>query len=182
LDDVLERITKHISIQEPTPRGLRFAAVSIIISDEETPRVLLIRRAEKEGDPWSGQVAFPGGKRQEGDATAKDTAIRETNEEVGIDLGESASFLGYAPVTMTQTGTMVVVPSVFLLTRQVEVTPNEEVASYLWADLHGILSPEARSTYRVEYGGDDVELPAYAVGEYVIWGLTHRILSSVLAD
>ena len=178
----MERISRHVVAQEPAPRGLRFAAVSIIISNREEPKVLLIRRAERAGDPWSGQIAFPGGKKQPEDATARDTAIRETDEEVGIDLGRSATFLGYASVTTTHTGTMDVVPSVFVLTREVEVTPNEEVASYLWADLRGILSPGARSTYRFGAGGNGVELPAYAVGDYVVWGLTHRILSSVLAD
>ena len=180
--DVLGRISKHLVAREPAPRGLRLAAVSIIIRDREAPKVLLIKRAERAGDPWSGQIALPGGKKREGDATAKDTAIRETNEEVGIDLGKSATFLGYASVTTTHTGTMDVVPSVFILDRNVKTSPNEEVASYLWADLVTILSPEARTTHRFEYGGEGVEMPAYAVGDYVVWGLTQRILSSVLAD
>jgi 8-oxo-dGTP pyrophosphatase MutT (NUDIX family) len=182
LDDIVGRITGHLVAHEPAPRGLRFAAVAIVISDRDAPKVLLIRRAERAGDPWSGQVAFPGGKKQDDDASAKDTAIRETNEEVGIDLGRSATFLGYASVTTTHTGTMDVVPTVFILRTPVQVTPNSEVASYVWADLGEILSPGSRSTYRFEYGGNDAELPAYTVGDFVVWGLTHRILSSVLAD
>lgn len=168
--------------QEPQSKGLRFAAVSIIVRDRRFPSVLLIKRAEHSGDPWSGQIAFPGGKMQSGDETARDTAMRETLEEVGIDLGEAAEFLGYAAVTTTHTGTMDVVPSVFILKDGVEVRPNAEVASYRWVDLEDLLAPEAQSTYRFAYEGKDVELPAYAIGEYVVWGLTQRILSAVLAD
>lgn len=180
--EMIARVTKKLVPQEPQSKGLRFAAVSIVVRDGQSPSVLLIRRAERSDDPWSGQVAFPGGKMQSSDKTVRDTAIRETLEEVGIDLGEVAEFLGYAPVTATHTGTMDVVPSVFILKEGVEIRPNEEVASYRWVDLEDLLAPKAQSTHEFNYEGKSVELPAYAVGDYVVWGLTHRILSSVLAD
>lgn len=180
--EIIAKVTKNLVPQEPKSKGLRFAAVSIIIRDRQFPSVLLIKRAEHSGDPWSGQIAFPGGKMQPGDETARDTAIRETMEELGIDLGKTAEFLGYAAVNTTHTGTMDVVPSVFILKEGVEVRPNDEVASFRWVDLEDLLSPKSQSTHRISYDGRQVELPAYAVGKYVVWGLTHRILSSVLAD
>jgi 8-oxo-dGTP pyrophosphatase MutT (NUDIX family) len=134
------------------------------------------------GDPWSGQIAFPGGKMQPEDKTAKDTAIRETLEEIGVDLRRTAEFLGYGAVTRTHTGTMDVVPSVFELRKGVEISPNEEVASYRWVGLHDLLSPAAHSTYRLDFQGGARQLPAYEVGDYLVWGLTHRILSSMLTD
>jgi 8-oxo-dGTP pyrophosphatase MutT (NUDIX family) len=179
--ELIAKISKGLVPQAPQSKGLRFAAVSIIIRDRRFPSVLLIKRAERSGDPWSGQIAFPGGKMQPEDGTARDTAIRETMEEVGFDLGRAAEFLGYANVTTTHTGTMDVVPSVFILKERVEIKPNEEVASYRWVDLEDLLAPEAQATHKFSYQGKNVELPAFAVGDYVVWGLTHRILSSVLA-
>jgi 8-oxo-dGTP pyrophosphatase MutT (NUDIX family) len=180
--EILGRISKNLVALEPTPGGLRFASVAIIIDDRKDPRILLIKRAERIGDPWSGQIAFPGGKMQPEDGTARRTAERETLEEVGIDLGKTAEFQGYAAVATTHTGTMDVVPTVFVLKEDVEAKPNEEVASYRWVGLEELLAPEAQSLRRISYGGKTTEMPAYVVGEYVVWGLTHRILSSVLAQ
>lgn len=179
---IIARVTKNLVPHEPRIRGARRAAVSIIVRDRRFPSVLLIKRAERAGDPWSGQIAFPGGKMQPQDRTARDTAVRETLEEVGIDLGRVAEFLGYAAVATTHTGNMDVVPSVFALKTAVEIRPNEEVASYRWVDLWDIMAPEAQSTYQLKYAGNAVGMPAFAVGDYVVWGLTHRILSSVLKD
>jgi 8-oxo-dGTP pyrophosphatase MutT (NUDIX family) len=180
MDDVFSAILKKLEGQEPHPGQIRQAAVSMILKNREAPSILLIKRTEREGDPWSGQVAFPGGKVQEGDATLKDTAMRETKEEVGIDLRTRAEFLGYFTPLMTHTGTMEVVPSAFLLTDEVEVRPNEEVASSRWVKLDRLLSGRAKSTYRLELGGEVREMPAMLVDDYVVWGLTHRIISTLL--
>lgn len=182
MEEILGRISKNLVAQEPEPKGLKFAAVSIIINDRESPSVLLIRRAERAGDPWSGQIAFPGGKMQRDDGTARKTAVRETLEEVGVDLEASAQFLGYGQLTTTHTGTMEVVPSVFLLNGKVKVVPNEEVASYRWADLRDMLAPRSSSNYTLNYEGRSVQVPAFLVGDYVVWGLTHRILTKVLGQ
>ena len=179
--ELLARITRDLVAHEPPQKGLRFAAVSVIIRDRQNPSVLLIKRAEMPGDPWSGQIAFPGGKTKSEDRTVKDTAVRETREEVGIDLDRAAEFLGYGGVTTTHTGTMDVVPSVFMLKRGVDVRPNEEVASFRWVDLEDLVAPESQSKYEFARGGDTAQMPAYALGDYVVWGLTYRILSSMLA-
>ena len=140
----------------------------------------MIKRADRVGDPWSGQVAFPGGKAQEGDSTLKETAIRETREEVGIDLGQDADFLGYFTPFRTHTGTLDVFPLVFLLKKKVEVRPNEEVSSYRWVKLEKLTTEQARSSYGVDAGGQTREMPALLVDGYVVWGLTYRIISSIL--
>lgn len=180
--ELIAKISKNLVSHEPPHKGLRFASVSIIIRDREFPNVLLIKRAERSGDPWSGQIAFPGGRTESGDKTARDTAIRETLEEVGIDLNESGEFLGYGAVATTHTGTMDVVPSVFVLREGVVVKPNEEVASFRWVDLEDLLAPAAKSTYGLSNDGRPVRMPAYVVGDYIVWGLTYRILSTMLED
>ncbi|MDA4124402.1 MAG: CoA pyrophosphatase [Thaumarchaeota archaeon] len=178
--DVFSAILKKLDTQEPPSGQMRQAAVSMMLKDMEAPSVLLIKRADREGDPWSGQVAFPGGKAQEGDATLRETAIRETNEEVGIDLGTRAEFLGYFSTFRTHTGTMDVVPAAFLMKDEVEVRTNDEVASYRWVKLERLLSGEAKSAYRLEFGGQVREMPALLVDDYVVWGLTHLIISTLL--
>ena len=178
---IFARLAKKLVPHEPPQKGQRFAAVSIIVRDTQFPSVLLIKRADRSGDPWSGQIAFPGGKMQSGDGTARDTAVRETMEEVGVDLSR-ADFMGYAPTATTHTGNMEVVPAVFVLKESVEIRPNGEVASYRWVDLEDLLSPGAQSKYNFSYDGRDIDLPAFKVDDYVVWGLTHRILSSVLGE
>jgi 8-oxo-dGTP pyrophosphatase MutT (NUDIX family) len=180
--DLIARIRENLVAHEPIQKGLRLAAVSMILRDRKSPSVLLIERARRTGDPWSGQIAFPGGKMQEGDRTARDTAVRETREEVDINLDSAGDFLGYGEVTRTHTGTMDVVPSVFALKREVEIRPNQEVASFRWVDLEDLLAPGSRSNYQLDFEGKVVEMPAYAVDGYVVWGLTYRILGTLLGD
>jgi 8-oxo-dGTP pyrophosphatase MutT (NUDIX family) len=178
--ETFAKVVKNLVPTEPLQKGLLLASVAVIVRDRQFPNVLLIRRAERAGDPWSGQVAFPGGKMQEGDNTARETAAREAMEEVGVDLGRYAEFLGYGGVATTHTGTMDVVPSVFELKKSVEVKPNGEVASFRWVELDELLRPSARSVYGIDRGGSMVDMPAYVVGDYVVWGLTYRILSTFL--
>jgi len=170
---------KMLSDREPAPGPVRFASVAVIVLDDDDPKTLLIRRAEREKDPWSGQVAFPGGKMQEGDTTVRDTATRETREEIGVDLDESARFLGYSGPFRTHTGTMDVIPSVFLLEKEVAPRPNEEVSSFRWVAISSLGNPLSKSSHTIRREGATLEMPALMVGGYLVWGLTYRILSSL---
>src|SRR5215217_9092199 len=72
----------------------RHAAVACMLRERAKGlELFVIKRAEKAGDPWSGHMALPGGRREPGDESVYDTARRETLEEVGIDLDEGR-FLG----------------------------------------------------------------------------------------
>lgn len=156
------------------------AAVAVIIAGEDRPSTLLIKRAEHADDPWSGQVAFPGGKLSKDDGSAKETAMREAREEVGLDLANEGTFAGYHSPFRTHTGDMDVIPAVFRTATQLEVTPNREVAGHKWVPLDEFLRPSSASTYHFTREGFSRELPAFAIGDYVVWGLTHRIVSSLL--
>jgi len=177
---IFDAVVKRLGDQEPNLAGNRRAAVSVILSERATPKILLIERAESANDPWSGQVAFPGGKFQEGDASLRETAVRETREEVGIDLDASSEFLGYLGAFATHTGGMEVVPVLFLLNRPVDVATNVEVRSHMWVDLGYLASKEARTTRPVRFKGSEMQVPVFRAGSYVVWGLTHRIISSML--
>ncbi len=172
---------ERLSSVEPSREGLPGASVSVILDGEGDSRLLLIERARREGDPWSGQIAFPGGKALPTETDAKQTAVRETKEEVGIDLLTSAKFLGFFGPFKTHTGTMTVTPVVFRLKERVEVKPNPEVASHRWVDVDSLLSPGAKSTYTIHFEGGKREMPAIRIGDYLVWGLTYRIISDLFA-
>lgn len=162
----------------------RQAAVAAILRAPPSPgadaEVLLVRRAEHPGDPWSGHMAFPGGRRDPEDATLLDTAIRETREEIGLDLAEHGALLARLPdVPAMARGRrigMVIAPFVFTLRATPELALNHELVEALWAPLGPLARGELDATHPYEHEGRRLDLPCYRVGERVVWGLTHRML------
>ncbi len=160
----------------------RHAAVAAILREGPAgAEVLLIRRAERAGDPWSGHMAFPGGRSHEADLDPCATAVRETREEVGIDLDADGTLLGRladvdAVSRARRTGLMIT-PFVFALTREVTLTPSAaEVAETLWAPLAPLARGEGAGTVPYEIEGQVLELPCWHVEGRVVWGLTYRML------
>jgi 8-oxo-dGTP pyrophosphatase MutT (NUDIX family) len=164
--------------------GRSEAAVALILAgaDSGVPELLLIRRAEVPGDPWSGQMGLPGGRREEGDGDLLATAIRETHEEVGfvLDPGTALGELDdVAPMTPTLPP-IVVRPIVFWLARKpMDVTHSPEVALHLWTPL--LTLPETAVQTTVTVPNARLRVPAFAVGDHVVWGMTHRILLNFFA-
>ena len=161
----------------------RPAAVALVLVEAENgAEVLLIRRAVRPGDPWSGQVALPGGRREPGDRDLLATAIRETREETGVDLrrGEPLAVLDdLAPLTRVLPP-VVVRPFVFALSRRPALRPNDEVQHAFWVPLDRFAEPGLRREVTLNVRGEERTLPAYVVGEDVIWGMTERILTPFL--
>ena len=163
------------------------AAVALVLRPGPPPaaelEVLLIRRADREGDPWSGHMAFPGGRADPRDADTIATAVRETLEEVGIDLARDGEWLGALEELHPRSGApaISVYPHVFAVPAGTEARPNEEVHRAMWVPLAELASPAAATEHVHEHAGAKVRFPAYAVGPYVVWGLTYRMLSGFLA-
>ena len=157
----------------------RRAAVAIIFSPG-CEELLLIRRAEQEGDPWSGHMAFPGGSVDPEDASDLDTARRETDEEVAVDLTHGARLLGQLDHVRASAGgrviPMAIAPLVFELTGPVEPSPNEEVQEVLWGPVRRLLDPAIASTMPYTLGGTTYQLPCLRLEGRVIWGLTYQML------
>ena len=155
------------------------AAVAIIINpNDQGGSVLFIKRTERRGDPWSGQIAFPGGRKSPIDKGLAETAVRETREEVGIEL-TGHELLGHLPIVTTRSRRMRVLPFVFQLKSIVSIRANEEVADAFWVplgDLEG-LEVESRDV-RVDHG--TLSADSYIVDGRVIWGLTFRIINLLL--
>lgn len=177
-------------MQERGPRedvakaATRFAAVAAVLRPStDGAEVLLIRRADKDGDPWSGHMAFPGGHAEPGDADLVATAVRETREELGIDLA-TATWLGKlddVPATGRgqRTGTLVV-PFVFALEHADPFSLNAEVAEALWVPVSPLIDGRAAAVKRYVWEGRELELPGYSVGERIVWGMTYGMLATLL--
>lgn len=158
-----------------------WAAVALIVVADA---FLLIRRAERTGDPWSGHLALPGGRRQPADADLLATAIRETREEVGIVLERSDLIRALADV-IPRTPSLppvAVRPFVFALGEQPPVVPNPEVASALWIPLADLGAPGALRELPVTLRGERRSFPAYATSAGPVWGMTERILTSFFSS
>jgi len=156
------------------------AAVAVIIDPSQRDgSILLIRRTEREGDRWSGQIAFPGGHRESSDRTFLDTAIREAGEEVGISLREH-EMLGALPLVYSQSRSARVAPFVFQLRASVKIQPNREVADTFWLSLSDIANNVITKT-KVQVESRNQLTDSYIYRGNVIWGLTFRIIN-ILVD
>jgi 8-oxo-dGTP pyrophosphatase MutT (NUDIX family) len=179
LDVVRRRLERAPRQVDATPL-IRWAAVAIVIAPGPDA-VLVVRRAERAGDPWSGQMALPGGRRAEGEDLLF-TALRETEEEVGLVVPPEA-LLGVlddvAPLT-PMLPPIAVRPFVFRLERRAVLRPNHEVADAQWVPLETLLHPETYTPVEVEVQGGIRRVSAYRLAEGTVWGMTERILSDLL--
>jgi 8-oxo-dGTP pyrophosphatase MutT (NUDIX family) len=181
-DDILRQIEAAGSPSVAMPgdaEGLRAAVAAIVRQGEAGGAILFIRRAERAGDPWSGHMAFPGGRREPSDSALLRTATRETLEEVGIDLDVSGRAVARLPDIEPHTQMphpITVTAFVFVLERPAELRLNDEVAEVVWAPLDAVLRGEGATRFLWQRDGVDLELPALDVRGHVVWGLTYRML------
>jgi 8-oxo-dGTP pyrophosphatase MutT (NUDIX family) len=170
---------------ERVPDAVRSrAAVAIILREgTEGLEALFIRRAEHPRDPWSGQVAFPGGRSEPGDADLAETARRETLEEIGLDLARAAELLGpldeVRAMARLRPMDLSIMPFVFRLREAVPTTLSPEVTSLHWLPLRALLDPAAGSTTEYVHEATTLRFPSLDVGGLVIWGLTYRMFTSL---
>ena len=146
--------------------------------------MLLIQRAEHPEDPWSGHMAFPGGRVDAGDGCALDAALRETREEIALDLEREASLLGRLDEARTHLRPEAVphsvVPFVFALDGDPALTPNHEVQRVVWVSLDFLADPANRSTFTWVRRGLPLPMPSIKIGNGVLWGLTLRLVDDLL--
>ncbi len=158
----------------------RPAAVALVLLEgQQGLEILIIKRAEREDDPWSGQMAFPGGRYGAGDLDLEATAVRETREETGVDLS-GAERLGALDDLYPRTSLLppvVVRPFVFALSRRAALVPSDEVQRAFWLPLARLSEPGVRRDVTLTLRGGTHTLPAYLVDDDLIWGMTERILT-----
>ena len=181
MDDVRERLASY----EPkllSARDKRHAAVAMVLRElGDGLDILFIERAEREGDPWSGHMAFPGGRLEDIDHGPRAAAERETHEEVGVSLRD-ASYLGRLDDLegrhAGRPSGLVISAHVYQLDEVAPVQPNYEVREAFWFPLAGLRDPVRRVDYRHPVLPDQ-RFPGILVGEperHVVWGLTYRFL------
>jgi 8-oxo-dGTP pyrophosphatase MutT (NUDIX family) len=147
------------------------------------PEVLMIKRADAEGDPWSGHVALPGGRMEPGDVDLSVTAVRETWEETGVDVARDGRLLGFLDDLMPRSPMimpMVIRPYVALVRADVEIVASHEVAAAFWVPLSALRAPAAWGLGTVHVRGTDRRVSVFRHGQYVVWGLTERVLRQFL--
>lgn len=185
LGTVRERLKGRAPLLHQGEAKRRAAVAAVLRQGPIDTEVLLIRRAERQGDPWSGQMAFPGGHRDARDESMLATAIRETHEEVGLDLSEHELIapLDEHPASLAGVFTgLVISPFVFALRGAPELSPNYEVAAIVWASIGKMARGEIDTHHELSRGHKLMRFPAYGVGPHVVWGLTHRMLQSLFEN
>lgn len=198
----LDRIARHPAV-EPLVRAMaarapalvdvddvaRRAAVALLVRLDETReaaalQLLLIKRATFEGDPWSGHVALPGGRREPADTTLERTVARETWEETAIDLEHDGRVLGCLDEVEPRTPVLppiIITPFVALVRYDVEIVASPEVAEWFWVDIEALRDPAVSREVVLELATGPRAVMSFQHGAHTIWGLTERILRQFLS-
>lgn len=156
----------------------RHAAVALLLHDAApTPEVLYLRRAKVSGDPWSGDIGFPGGHIDPDDTSPQAAAIRETREEIGLDLS-TAEPLGRLDDIAGAHLPIIVSCFAFHLPAMPKLNLNSEVSAARWFPLDHLLDPAHHVSTVVNFRGESFSRPAinlFGPGERVLWGITYRL-------
>ena len=180
LDQLLAALTRNIPVESDDPGRPRAAVALVLASGPD--RLLLIRRAERAGDPWSGHLALPGGRYDANDADLLATAIRETDEETGVRLERDwcrAQLDDLVPRTPTLPP-IVVRPFVFLVPEAVVPGVSNEVVYSTWLPLAHLAADGVFRARPVVVRGEQQVVEGYQLPEGFLWGMTERILSPIL--
>jgi 8-oxo-dGTP pyrophosphatase MutT (NUDIX family) len=189
----VSRVARALAGRETPSAGVagaeasrRLAAVALILrlDARDALEMLMIKRAVYAGDPWSGHVALPGGRREPADATLEETAIRETREETAVDLASRGRVLGALDALEPRTPVLppiVIAPFVAVVEPDVRVVTSPEVERAFWVPLSALRDPAAAREVELEIRGAPRRVTSFLYEEHTIWGLTERILRQFLA-
>lgn len=195
LRDALARAARNRDEAAPSPDALGHppdsrdpdalqAAVALVLRASPELELLLIKRAHAERDPWSGHMAFPGGRRDPDDRDLLHTAMRETYEETGIDLARVGTVLGRLEPVKPQSRQLPrieITPFVIAVPPGTCAQPNSrEVDATLWVPLATFSDPTTARTVLIDVSGAPRTFPSFQVGDEMVWGLTYRILTRFL--
>jgi 8-oxo-dGTP pyrophosphatase MutT (NUDIX family) len=150
------------------------AAVALLLKPKRNDfDLLLVKRVENPSDPWSGQMALPGGKREAKDMSLKDTVMRETLEETGITLGKCC-FLGVLDAVRSEPKPVFkILPFVVLLEGEPKLELNRaELETFIWVPYEEVV--QSKGAVEFSFG----KVPAYVFADAIVWGLTYKILSA----
>ena len=169
----------QLSLKQSDPKlDLPKAAVLIALTDEENPEVIYTLRSNKVSS-HQGEVSFPGGMREESDTSLIMTALRESEEEIGLPQN-CVKILGSLD-TMVSRFNISVTPFVGVIPGDVELnTSSEEIEACFKVPLSFLLKDKRYRNDEVNRNGETFYMPAYKYSSYVIWGLTAMITFNFL--
>jgi len=167
----------------PEPENIRNrASVAMVFAGAPADLSLcFILRTEREGDPWSGHMALPGGRADATDPTPQFTALRETSEEVGLQVDPNSLLgtLNQIPLRRIVRNDSVLCPFAFYWGQELPplVPEQSEAEEAYWIPLQHLWDPGNLTTLDWNHEGRSMSFPGIAWGQQVIWGLTHRVLT-----
>ncbi|MEM3832091.1 MAG: CoA pyrophosphatase [Thermoprotei archaeon] len=176
----VKRLRSRLSLKiEPVDENCKCAAVSVMLTGDNDIETLMIKRLVKHDDPWSGQIAFPGGRFKAGDGNLLSTMIREVYEELGINLAGQGEIIGsLSIVSPGNVPDLKVTPYVVALKKKPMIIPShEEVEKAFWVKLNELRPGESEV---ITVLGPRV-VSGFFYKNYFIWGMTSRILKELLA-
>ena len=183
---IRDRLSKHSPAPVDIDPPMRAAVALLLQPRPDDIYVLFIHRAHHPHDPWSGHMAFPGGRHEPEDPDLLVTIQRETHEEIGISLDEHGEYLGrlaevQAMARGKQTG-MIVSPFVYLVSQEARPVPDPvEVQDIIWVPLSFMQQDGVEQiVQRNLQAGSTIQVPALLYGGKTIWGLTYRMLRGFL--
>lgn len=179
LDEIRRALAAHAAATIDAQAAVRAAVAMVLREGSAGPEVLFIERAPRAGDPWSGHMAFPGGRVEPVDAHARGAAERETLEEVGLPLAEAERLgrLDDKPGHPMSRLDLVISVYVYRVAASARLVTNDEVRSAFWFPIAELPDPGRRVTHAVR----GLPFPGILVGEpqrHVVWGLTYGFLES----
>ncbi len=176
------RLSARMPVDAVPTAESRLAAVAAVLRVVDEPELLFIKRAELERDPWSGHVAFPGGRVEQGDASLEATAMRETLEELSLDLahGRMLGRLDDLAPRSRVLPPIIIRPFVAIVAPDVTFVKNAEVASVFWVPLSALRDEQSKGEHVMMVNGVRARFPALRVQEHIVWGLTERIVRQLL--
>jgi 8-oxo-dGTP pyrophosphatase MutT (NUDIX family) len=143
-------------------KGMEYAAVAIVINND---RIVIEKRNSTKDDPWSGQFSLPGGHYSKVDRILRETAVRETLEETGLNLNKNSTYMGhFGPFSPGNKPNMEVYAYAFEMERPTPLVSSRESEYIFWVALSDLVQTNEAIT------------PAYRIREGLIWGLTARII------
>lgn len=169
----------HTQVYKPNTNTRIGCVLLLLYPDQGQVHFPLIVRPEYEG-VHSGQVALPGGKKDEDDEDFIATALRETSEEIGVDV-ERTSVLGRLSELYIPPSNFIVHPIVAAIDNKPTFNPDErEVAKMITVDLMSLRGDAKREVKEVQWKGQTVNLPFYNIDNHTVWGATAMILGEFL--
>lgn len=182
-----DRISESLARQEnrfdlQTGDRTRASVAMILNQSAHDLEILFIQRAAHDLDPWSGHIAFPGGKLEEGELECQ-AACRETFEETGIDLGQG-HYLGRLSDIIGANLPVRVSCCLFGIDRMnYRPVLNEEVRDLFWVTLSDLRDQGRHLRSSVAFDEKQFEVPAIILpvdDKPVLWGITYRLVMQFL--